>query len=110
MTHENKDIQIRAVAMVCNVIKHSKALAEKMLEKEVLQVLDVLVKLGEWIYQDMQLYQNLINWMFPPFRATGFEGSGTSPNGAGCGWKVEASREEYGSVWWRRRILKFNLF
>jgi len=45
MTHENKDIQIRAVAMVCNVIKHSKALAEKMLEKEVLQVLDVLVKL-----------------------------------------------------------------
>ena len=47
MTHENKDIQIRAVAMVCNVIKHSKALAEKMLEKEVLQVLDVLVKLGE---------------------------------------------------------------
>ena len=46
MTHENKDIQLRAVAMVCNVVKHSKELAEKMLEKEILKVLDVLVKLG----------------------------------------------------------------
>jgi len=45
MTHENKDIQLRAVAMVCNVVKHSKELAEKMLEKEILKVLDVLVKL-----------------------------------------------------------------
>ena len=50
MTHENKDIQLRAVAMVCSVVKHSKELAEKMLEKEVLKVLDVLVKLGEIPY------------------------------------------------------------
>lgn len=47
MTHESKDIQLRAVAMVCNVVKHSKELAEKMLEKEILKVLDVLIKLGE---------------------------------------------------------------
>jgi len=47
MTHESKDIQLRAVAMVCNVVKHSKELAEKMLEKEILKVLDVLIKLEQ---------------------------------------------------------------
>ena len=42
-----RDLQHRAAVIVNNIVRHSKELAQKLLEPEVIQVLEVLSKLGK---------------------------------------------------------------
>lgn len=49
LSHNDKDVQYRGVVVVKNIVGHSKELAEKLLCDEVIQVLDILTKLGKLV-------------------------------------------------------------
>jgi hypothetical protein len=47
LSNTDKDVQYRGAVIVKNIASHSKELAEKLLQPEVIMVLDVLSKFGK---------------------------------------------------------------